>query len=52
MSAQSNASNALTNEKAYDVFNGAVQDLTAGSGAGSEAMILDADLSWSGVRRE
>jgi type IV pilus assembly protein PilA len=48
-SAQSNASNALTNEKAYYASNGAFEDLTGGSGAGSEAMILDADLSWSGT---
>ena len=34
---QSNASNALTNEKAYYSSNGKFEDLTGGSGAGSEA---------------
>jgi prepilin-type N-terminal cleavage/methylation domain-containing protein len=48
-SAESNASNALTNEKAYYSSAGAFEDLTGGNGAGSEAMILDADLPWSGT---
>ncbi len=48
-SAESNASNALTNEKAYYASNGKFEDLTGGSGSGSPAMLLDADLPWSGA---
>ena len=48
-SAESNASNALTNEKSYYASNGAFEDLTTGNSAGGEAMTLDADLPWSGT---
>jgi type IV pilus assembly protein PilA len=48
-SAESNASNALTNEKAYYASNAAFEDVTTGTSAGSEAMTLDADLPWSGT---
>ena len=48
-SAESNASNALSNEKAYYASNGKFEDLTGGSGNGSEAVVLDADLPWSGT---
>jgi type IV pilus assembly protein PilA len=47
-SAESNATNALTNEKAYYSSNGAFEDLTTGNGAGSPALDLDATLPWSG----
>jgi prepilin-type N-terminal cleavage/methylation domain-containing protein len=48
-SAESNASNALTNEKAYYASNDVFQDLTNGSGAGSQAEALDPTLPWSGT---
>ncbi len=48
-SAESNASNALSNEKAYYSSNAKFEDLTGGSGTGSEAAVLDADLPWSGT---
>jgi len=48
-SAESNATNALTNEKAYYSSNGAFEDLTTGNGAGSQALELDATLPWSGA---
>ena len=47
-SAESNATNALTNEKAYYSSNGAFEDLTNGNGAGSQALDLDDTLPWSG----
>jgi prepilin-type N-terminal cleavage/methylation domain-containing protein len=47
-SAESNATNALTNEKAYYASNGAFEDLTTGTGSGSQALQLDATLPWSG----
>ena len=47
-SAESNATNALTNEKAYYSSNGAFEDLTTGNRAGSPALDLDATLPWSG----
>jgi prepilin-type N-terminal cleavage/methylation domain-containing protein len=47
-SAESNATNALTNEKAYYSSNGAFEDLTTGNGVGSPALDLDATLPWSG----
>lgn len=48
-SAESNASNALTNEKAYYASNGSFEDLTNGNGVGSEAALLDSTLPWSGA---
>lgn len=48
-SAESNATNALTNEKAYYSSNGTFEDLTTGNGAGSQALELDATLPWSGT---
>jgi type IV pilus assembly protein PilA len=48
-SAESNASNALSNEKAYYGSNYKFEDLTGGNGPGSEAAVLDADLPWSGT---
>ena len=41
--------NALTNEKAYYATNGAFEDLTNGNGSGSQAVLLDPTLPWSGA---
>ena len=46
--ARSNVTNALINEKSYFAVNGAFEDLTNGSGAGTQAQLLDATLPWSG----
>jgi len=48
-SGESNAINALTNEDAYYSSNVAFEDLTNGSGAGSEAKTMDPTLAWSGA---
>jgi type IV pilus assembly protein PilA len=49
VAAESNAVNALTNEKAYFSSAGAFEDLTDGAGSGSEAAQLDPTLNWSGT---
>ncbi len=48
-SAESNVTNALTNEKAYYASNGVFEDLTNGNGPGSQAAGLDPTLPWSGT---
>jgi type II secretory pathway pseudopilin PulG len=48
-SAESNAMNALINEKAYYSSNVDFVDLTNGAGSGSQAWKLDPTLPWSGT---
>ncbi|HMK97827.1 MAG TPA: type II secretion system protein [Acidimicrobiales bacterium] len=46
--AESNATNAFVNEKAYYSSNQMFEDLTNGNGSGSNAMAMDSTLPWSG----
>lgn len=46
--AQSNATNALIDEKSYFASDRVFQDLTNGNGAGSQALQMDSTLPWSG----